>query len=59
MLNKSSRDGLISLLVVLFLTVAFKKSDWKPDFDPSLIMLQNGDLSDLAQYTISISKIEI
>ena len=42
MLNKSSRDGLILLSVVIFLTVPFKRSNLKPEFDPGppSIMLQ-------------------
>ena len=47
MLKRSNKDGLISLSVVKFLTVAFKRSDLKPKFDPSLLMLQStadGDL---------------
>ncbi len=49
MLKRSNKDGLISLSVVIFLTVAFKRSDLKPNVDPSLIMLQSTADGDLLQ----------
>ena len=47
MLKRSSRVGLILMSVVIFLTVDFKRSDLRPNFDPSLIMLQSATDGDL------------
>ena len=62
MLNKSSRNGLISLSVVLFLTVAFKRSDLNSNFDPfSLVMSSQGATATggFALDTISVYNIDI